>query len=107
MRSYGGFSDRTGIPDRGLGDGGGAVPPDSNRLVSLVLNLLNDTKRDAIYVAETSDSGVTAWLPRSQITVLGDTGGGRIHTIRVTMPLWLARAKNLATDAGEGQGSLF
>ena len=104
MRSYGGFTDRTGIDDRGLGDSGGAVPPDSGRPVSLVLNLLRDEPK-AIYVAETSDSGVTAWLPRSQIEIFGAQGGSR--TIRVTMPLWLAREKNLATDVPEGQGSLF
>lgn len=104
MRTYGGFTDRRGIPDQGLGDSGGAVPADGNRPVTMVLNLLRDDDK-AIYVAETTDSGVTAWLPRSQIQIFGAQGGAR--TIRVTMPLWLARAKNLATDVPEGQGSLF
>lgn len=103
---YGGFTDRRSIPDQGLGDSGGAVPADGNRPVTMVLNLLRDEPSyAAIYVAEMTDSGVTAWLPRKQITVFGAQGGAR--TIRVTMPLWLARAKNLTAEAGEEQGSLF
>jgi hypothetical protein len=105
MTSYGGFTDRRGVPDRSLGDSGGAVPADSNRPVAMVLNvLLDDPGKAAIYVAETTRDGVTAWLPRKQITIFGAQSG---RTIRVTIPLWLARAKNLATDVGAGQGSLF
>lgn len=120
MTSPRGFTDRTGLDDRGLGDSGGAVAPDGNLPVTLLLNLLlDDPGKAAILVGDTAMNGVTAWLPRKHLSIFGagrsepfalaqaNRAGQRGRTIRVTMPLWLARSKNLATDAGAGQGNLF
>lgn len=102
MTSYG-FTDRRLVADPALGAEGNAVPPDSNREVVVVVELLEE-RSQAILVGSTSDAAISCWLPLSQIKVdLAQRG----RTLRVTMPLWLARAKNLATEAGAGQGSLF
>lgn len=104
MRNYGGFSDRTGLGGPRV-DEAGALPPDSYLPVTLVLNLITDRPhQDAIRVSDTSIAGITAWLPRSKIKVEPVALG---RTIRVTMPLWLAREKNLAPGDIQGQGSLF
>lgn len=103
MRSYGGFSDRRLVADPALGAEGNAVPPDSNREIVVVVELLEE-RAQSILVGSTSDAAISCWLPLSQIRV---DMAQRGRTLRVTMPLWLAREKRLVAEAGEGQGSLF
>ncbi len=89
---------------------------DGGQQVTLVLNLLlDDPGKSAIHVADPTDAGITCWLPRSQIRIeesssgsgLGRPQGRHGSTLRVTMPLWLARAKNLHAAASAEQGNLF
>jgi hypothetical protein len=101
-----GFTDRSFVPDASGDAAGGTRPADSDLPVTIVVNVISDERGSkAIQVADTTLNSVRCWLPRSQITI--EPGNGR-GLIRVTMPKWLAREKNLAAAvAAEGQGSLF
>lgn len=65
----------------------------------------------AVFVAQVG-SGVTAWLPRSQIEMeegssVGDGGFLPGATFRITLPAWLALEKGFKAAADPNQKTLF
>lgn len=62
----------------------------------------------AVLVCEIG-TGVTVWLPLSQIKI--EAGGGALadlgETLSITMPMWLALEKRLLTRIDAAQETLF
>lgn len=101
-----GFTDRGGLGRATEAAG------DPKRLVQIFCRRVSE-RPAALLVCERG-TGITAWLPRSQITVesggvsepadLADIG----ETLRITLPAWLAVEKGLVSFAlDERQGSLL
>lgn len=98
-----GFTDRRGInDDRSLG-APGAAAPDADLSVTMVVTVI-ETRPLSILVCDTAGLGISCWLPRSKISIEPVRAG---MVVRVTMPRWLAREKQLWSEPGEGQGQLF
>ncbi|MFA5897899.1 MAG: hypothetical protein WC829_02175 [Hyphomicrobium sp.] len=102
----------TGLTDREATPAGSAK--ERRRPVTVVVNFLSE-KPGSLHVADTSETGGSCWLPRREIILEPGTledamarrARRRMAPLRITMPLWLALDRGLATEASEGQGALF
>ena len=68
--------------------------------MAIICQLVRDTG-EAVLVRDATEREI--WLPRAQIAI----EEGMFGRLRITLPLWLARAKGLDNRAASGQGRLF
>ena len=107
-----GFTDRGGFTARPQFFA--PTDPVRARPVVVVVNYLGETPQ-SLHVADTTELGVSCWLPKSQavyeaaelVGARARRAQGRPATLKITLPAWLALDRGLATAASEGQGSLF
>lgn len=102
-----GFTDRAGVD----------APGAASRKVTVVGWMIDNTRPKSVLIAS-FDRTLSVTLPRAQIAIEtgmpGPTSGRRSRSggqigdqVRVTMPAWLARDRNLTTETDERQRRLF